>query len=259
MCSITFGVQAGDAALFLLCTIMGMVFGAFAARGIWGVSSMRRKRLHADFAHELQTPIAILRGNLEIIEHSAPAELSHSLRVMHTTLDGLARFTATSLAGMAAKSFGRDIRHVPIPVRAFLDEICEDCFVLGEYNDVKISAMSEDVAVVGDRDTLKEVLFNLVGNALKHTPPGGAIALSARQNEHMVEIAVVDTGSGIAPEFLPHIFERFYRNDGDGSPGNGIGLYLCRQIIEAHRGTITAESESGRGSRFVITIPIYLL
>jgi signal transduction histidine kinase len=259
MCSITFGVQAGDAALVLFCTIAGMLLGALVAGGVWGAYARNYKRLHADLAHELQTPIAILRGNLEIVENSAPAEMSHSLRVMRTTLDGLARFTATSLAGIVAKSSRHDIRYFAIPIRALLDEVREDCFVLGEYNDVKISAMSEDVAVEGNRDTLKEVLLNLVGNALKHTPPGGTIALSARQKEKMVEIAVTDTGSGIAPEFMPHIFERFYRIDGASTPGNGIGLYLCRQIVEAHRGTIAVESELGKGSRFVIQIPIYLL
>jgi len=270
MCSITFGVQAGDAALFFLCTIVGVVLGALMEGGMGGANKGHHKKMLAEFAserekfltdlaHELQTPIAILRGNLEIVEKSGPEGLGNSLRVMRTTLNGLARFTTSSLAGIAAKFPERSITKTVIPVREFLEEIVEDCFVLGEYNDIRISAMSEDVAIEGEKDKLKEVLLNLVSNALKHTSPGGTIALSARQKERMVEIAVVDTGSGIAAEFLSHIFERFYRIDGADSPGSGIGLYLCRQIVEAHRGTIAVESELGKGSRVVVQLPIYLL
>jgi two-component system sensor histidine kinase BaeS len=267
MCSIAFDLRAGDAALFVLCTIMGLVFGALSAGGIYLKRSKKmraevaseRKEFLADLAHELQTPIAILRGNLEIMESGVTAGWEPSVRTMHNTLNGLTRFVASSLAGIKEKSSECAIIEAVIPVREFLDEVVEDCFILGEYNDVRISAMSEDVAIRGDGDKLKEVLLNLVSNALKHTSPGGTIALSARQKESMVEMVVADTGSGIAPEFLPHIFERFYRINDDESPGSGIGLYLCRQIIKAHRGEIIVESEPGKGSRFVVTIPIYLL
>jgi signal transduction histidine kinase len=269
MCSIAFGVQAGDAALFVFYATVGVLLGALGASGIYLLRSKKRyaalaaerKEFLANLAHELQTPIAILRGNLEIVEteKDVAVGLEHPLRTMRNTLNGLTRFVASSLAGIREKSSESAMVETVIPVREFLDEIVEDCFILGEYNDVRISAMSEDVAIRGDGDKLKEVLLNLVGNALKHTSPGGTIALSARQKESMVEIVVADTGSGIALEFLPHIFERFYRIDGDESPGSGIGLYLCRQIVEAHRGKITAESELGKGSRFVVTIPIYLL
>lgn len=267
MCSITFGVSAGGAAQFLFSAFVGIILGVCVVLAIFSVrrkrtdakDALQRRKFLADLAHELQTPIAILRGNLEIIESDSSHEVGHSLRVMRTTINGLSRFVSSSLAAAMAKSSEYLFARAVIPVRKFLDEVVEDCFVLGEYNDVRISAMSEDVAIEGDKDKLKEVLFNLIGNALKHTSPGGTIALSARQRESMVEIAVTDTGAGIAPEVLAHIFERFYRIESVGNPGTGIGLYLCRQIVEAHGGTIFVESELGKGSCFVVQLPIYLL
>ena len=109
---------------------------------------------------------------------------------------------------------------------------------------------------IRDKDKIKEVILNLVSNALKYTASGGKISLTGAIVGANAEIVAEDTGLGIAPEVLPQIFERFYRIDNDGSRGTGIGLNICKQVIEVHGGSISAESEPGKGSRFIIHLPL---
>ena len=109
-----------------------------------------------------------------------------------------------------------------------------------------------------DRERVHQVLFNLVDNAVRFTPEGGHVTVSARRRNGSVEVAVSDTGAGIPSEHLPRLFERFYRADpararGDG--GTGIGLAIARSVVEAHGGQIKAESEPGHGSVFTFDLP----
>lgn len=107
-----------------------------------------------------------------------------------------------------------------------------------------------------DLAALHEILLNLVDNAIKFTPPGGTIAVTARQDAGMLEIAVADSGKGISPEDLPHVFERFYKADRSrSSPGAGLGLSLTRHIVLGHGGRIWVESQPGRGATFRFTLP----
>lgn len=212
-----------------------------------------------DIAHEFQTPISILKGNLSLLAKIAPTEKAAArskqaaaLYVANTTLDRLSRLV-TNLLDIAKLNFSRQkFRKEIIDVGKLLEDAREDCAILAEDKNISISLVSETSFVAGDKDKLKEVLLNLLSNALKHTPGGGSISLTAKHDGENIEIAVVDTGIGIPPENLPNIFERFYKIE---DSGNGIGLHLCRQIIEAHSGTIIALSEPGKGSRFVIHLP----
>jgi len=109
-----------------------------------------------------------------------------------------------------------------------------------------------------DAQKLGRVLTNLVGNALRHTPPGGRIYICASRVPEGVQVEVEDNGEGISPEDLPHVFERFYRGEKSRSRatgGSGLGLAIARGIVEAHGGQIRAESEAGRGSRFYFILP----
>jgi signal transduction histidine kinase len=111
----------------------------------------------------------------------------------------------------------------------------------------------------GDEQRLNQVLFNLISNALRHTPAGGTITTIVEIKENRVVIRVQDTGSGIPPEDLPHIFERFYRADRSrarSSGGSGLGLAIAKQIVEAHGGKIWAQSWSGAGSTFGFSLPV---
>ena len=142
-----------------------------------------------------------------------------------------------------------------------LREIYEDCMLLAKDRGVVIVLEADEIWIHADRNKIKKVILNLVSNAFKHTPRDGFITLRARKKEGSAHICVEDSGSGIAPDNLPHIFDRFYKIvdfTAASVPGTGIGLDICRQIIEAHGGKIMVESELGVGSRFTIQLPILL-
>jgi len=121
--------------------------------------------------------------------------------------------------------------------------------------------LPEDLpAVTGDRQRLSQILLNLLSNALRHTPAEGQVSITARQaGDKEVEVAVRDTGEGIAAGALPYVFERFYRTDqvrGRDTGGSGLGLTIARSLIEAHGGRIWVESEEGMGSTFTFALPV---
>jgi signal transduction histidine kinase len=230
-------------------------------------SSETLERRVSEIAHEFQTPIAILKGNLGILAEAPPVtdsanERAGALSVATTTLDRLSRLVRTLLDVARLNTPDHTLDREKIDARALAQEMSEDCRLLADDRGVTISfsATDESVPVIANRDQLKEVLLNLLGNALKYTPRDGMISVAVAHTNDFIEISVADTGCGIAPENLPHIFERFYRiagTDNEGAPvgGTGLGLYLSKQIVEAHGGMIIAESEVGRGSRFIVRLP----
>ena len=222
-----------------------------------------RAEFIANISHELQTPIAILRGNVELLQrrNNTDAERACAERVIVSTLDGMSRLIGNVLESAKIK-FSKNIFYEEgIMIGTLVRETYEDCLLLAEDKDIRFLIEIEgDFLVRGNRDRLKEVLLNLISNALKHTAPGGTIVLLAERSASDARISIEDSGCGIEPEALPHIFERFYRMPSDASgsttPGTGIGLNLCREIIEAHGGKITVESELGKGSRFIVSLPL---
>jgi len=232
--------------------------------------------IHAEFitdiSHELQTPIAILRGNVELLQRPSITEAERAVaeRVIVNTLDGMSRLIGDVLESAKLKFSKKIFFESKVGVGTLLWETREDCYLLAEEKDVQLRVDTEEFLFVrADRDRLKEVLLNLISNALKHTPAGGAISLRAEQAGSNARIVIEDSGCGIPPEVLPHIFERFYKIENGSmafgesgtappatAPSNGIGLNICQQIIEAHRGTITVESEREKGSCFIIHLPL---
>jgi signal transduction histidine kinase len=116
-------------------------------------------------------------------------------------------------------------------------------------------AKEPDLAILADRERVLQVLSNLIGNALKFTPPGGNVTLSIEREGPMARFGVLDTGPGIASDNLPHVFERFWRET-PAEKGTGLGLFIAKGIVDAHGGRIWVESEVGRGTRFYFTLPI---
>jgi signal transduction histidine kinase len=214
-----------------------------------------------EVSHELQTPIAIIRGNVELLQQRGKQEHGNPLRVIATTMNDMSRLVDNLLESARLK-FSKNIFYKKeLCVGTLLQEIYEDCFILVEDKGIRMSVESEDIRICADRNKLKEVILNLISNALKHTPSQGSVFLMAKAKDGIVSIIVEDTGSGISPLDLPHIFDRFYKIESVGGPraaSTGIGLDICRQIIEAHAGKITAESQLGKGSRFIIQLPILL-
>jgi two-component system OmpR family sensor kinase len=133
--------------------------------------------------------------------------------------------------------------------------VCRQARLLAPRAELHCAAPA-DILVQGDRDALKQVLLILMDNALAHTPPGTPVVLTVSTADARVAFEVRDSGPGIAPEALPHIFERFYRGQASRTGrGAGLGLAIARELVGAQGGTITVESELGRGSTFTITLP----
>jgi two-component system sensor histidine kinase BaeS len=122
---------------------------------------------------------------------------------------------------------------------------------------LRVDAPVERLVIDGDADRLRQVVGNLVSNALRYTPQGGTIALHARADGDRVKVTVSDTGQGIAPEDLPHVFDRFYRGDAARdrtSGGSGLGLAIAQALVRAHDGTIDVQSAAGQGTTFTVTL-----
>jgi len=220
-----------------------------------------RRNMVGDVAHELRTPLTNLRGYLEAVRDGLiPADTALVDSLYEETML-LTRLVA-DLHELAQAEAGQ-LNLVREP--AALPDVVEQAVqILRPQADVKSVALSVDLApdlpeVDIDRERIGQVLRNLMNNALAHTPSGGEIGISAKQDGGFVSIAVRDTGEGISPDDLPHVFDRFYRADRSRARqtgGYGLGLAIVRQLVLAHGGTIAVESEPGKGSTFTFTAPV---
>ncbi|GAB4412626.1 MAG: HAMP domain-containing sensor histidine kinase [Anaerolineae bacterium] len=213
-------------------------------------------RLSADVSHELRTPLTVIRGNVDLLRRGAtndPNELNEALSIIDGELDRMSRIVADLLL-LSQADAGLSLRMQPVELDTIILDVYRQARVTA--NGVNIQLGHEDQAVVqGDADRLKQLLLNLVTNALKHTPPGGYVTLSLFREPEWIRITVADTGRGIAPTALPHIFERFYRAEDNNQKGTGLGLSIAQWIAQAHGGQITVTSEVGKGSIFTLWLP----
>ncbi len=225
-------------------------------------AEQQRRNLTADVAHELRTPLQIIQGNLEGIQDGVyePTREIVSSTLEETRL--LARLVK-DLQTLSLAEAGQLPLHV-LPVSAAdLVEDVKTSFT-GQAAAAGITLESEIAAegaltIQVDPDRIDQVLSNLVTNALRHTPQGGRIVLRACSLPGAVRLEVQDSGSGIAPEDLPFIFDRFYRADParvrQPGSGSGLGLAIARQLIQAHGGQIRAESALGLGTTMIVDLP----
>jgi heavy metal sensor kinase len=222
------------------------------------------KRFVADASHELRTPLAVIQGELEalVADEAVSADIKDRAGSMLEEVERLSRivqklFALSRLdAGEAASEWVR----VDLSVLAYVT--AQQMRLLADDKNISIAFdTSEPVVVMGDRARLKQVVVNLVDNAIKYTPPGGTIRLrvhgSAQPGQAVLEVE--DTGIGIPLESIPLVFERFYRVDRGRSSvdqGAGLGLSIVRSVVIAHGGKIDVESAVGRGSRFRAVFPL---
>lgn len=221
-----------------------------------------RLELIGNVAHELRTPLASIKGYMEgLIDGVLPAEPT-TFQQVYREADRLQRLVhdLQELSRVEAGAYELNLR--PTAPERLVDSVLAR---LGHQFEEKGVALEIDVQpelspVRADEDRIGQVLLNLVGNALQYTPSGGRVCLSARGEGDRVRFSVEDTGVGIPPEHLLHLFERFYRVDKSRSRaggGSGIGLTIARHLVEAHGGEIEAASGGpGRGSTFTFTLPV---
>jgi signal transduction histidine kinase len=219
-----------------------------------------RRDLVANVSHELKTPITAVRAHLENLLDGVERPDPATLEVMLGQADRLGRLVDQLLELSKLESGEIPLRREQLALRPLVDELITEIDVARSDRSVSLrNEVPEDLpALFADRERLHQVLFNLVDNAVRFTPEGGDVRVTAHRVNGSVQIAVADTGAGIPAEHLPRLFERFYRADparsrDDG--GTGIGLAIARSVVEAHGGTIRAESEPGRGSVFTFDVP----
>jgi heavy metal sensor kinase len=223
------------------------------------------RRFTADASHELKTPLTVLRSGIErAITH--PRVSPEVLEVLDETLAEVNRMAemVDSLLMLARADEGRAPLHLePLDLRELLDEVSETAGILGEQAGVhvRVTVPTRAVTLAADRTRLRQLLMNLLTNAIKYTAPGGYVDIDSTVRDGQVTVAVKDTGVGIAAGDLPHIFDRFWRADQARSrtgerPGVGLGLAISKWIAEAHGGTISAQSRPGRGTIMQVTLPM---
>ena len=246
-------VTATDAELQLLATTVNQTLdrleGAF----------MTLRQFAADASHQLQTPLAVMKSWLEL----APSRIgvgstdlfdepSAAVNEMSAVLSDL-QTLALADADVGSRQDGS----------VNLSDICEEALdivkALAEAADIWVDADIESgLHVRGDAVRLRQVVLNLSDNAVKYTSAGGRVRLSLTRAHSRATLRVTDTGTGIEPRHVPHIFERFYRGtQATGGPrGTGLGLAIAKRIVEVHRGSINVSSQPGRGSTFTVTLPL---
>jgi heavy metal sensor kinase len=226
------------------------------------------RRFSADASHEMRTPLTVLRGELEVALRSArePAEYE---RILKSALEEVARLSGLVeglLLLSRADAGALKLDAAPVELDQLLEEVVRQGEVLGRDRDVAVRVQHiEPIIAPGDGPRLKELVLNLVDNAVKYTPAGGHVDLFLRQRPGVngqppaAEIVVKDTGIGMPAEALPRIFDRFYRLDQARSRdagGSGLGLCIAKSIAEAHGGRIEVQSEPGVGSTFTLLLPL---
>jgi len=214
-----------------------------------------QQRFLADVSHELRTPLTVIKGNVDLMRRIKEAD-EESLGSIDQEAGRLTRLVGGLLMLAQAESGKLALNMKPVELDLLLTEVfTEMCVLAGSKVKVHLNDIDQ-VIVNGDRDRLKQVLLNLVSNAIQYTPQGGDVFLSMSKIGEQARIIIRDTGPGIPLEDLPHIFDRFYRAEKSRtrsvSSGFGLGLSIANWIVEHHGGQIKVESKEGKGTTFVI-------
>jgi len=212
-------------------------------------------------AHEMKTPLTVLQGNLEVALLKART-VDEYRDVLLNNLEQVERLIALTRPLLTLAKFTSSkppVHLAPLDLEPLIQEIVDELMLLADDRRITLSFEALPVPpVLGDAQWLKQALINLLDNALRYTPSGGAVTIRLQTAGHDVTMAVEDTGHGIEPEHIPHLFERFYRTDwarAKDAAGTGLGLPIVKEIMEAHGGTISVMSHAGTGSTFTLRLP----
>ncbi|HHY74026.1 MAG TPA: HAMP domain-containing protein [Bacillus bacterium] len=221
-----------------------------------------RQKLMADVAHELRTPLAIIRGKLESIQEGVIKADEKEIMLLVDEVYRLSRLVNDLQQLSLAEAGKLPLKKQPINVGNFLEKVTSNFMALTDEKEISliIKILSDNIELELDEDRMTQVIVNLLDNALRHTPINGIITMKLDKDVHAKEVVITvsDTGSGIDEEFLSTIFDRFSRADTSRNRergGAGLGLSIAKGFVEAHGGTISATSEKGKGTTFLIRLP----
>jgi two-component system, OmpR family, sensor kinase len=219
-----------------------------------------QRRFLADVGHELRTPLTVIKGNTSLMRILGSMD-EESLGSIESEVDRLTRLVGDLLLLAQAESGKIPLAHQVVELDTLVLEVMNQMRVLAQDRLKMRLGDMDQVLVCGDRDRLKQVLVNLVGNAINYSPAGGDVLVSLGKEQNQARLTVSDTGPGISPEDLPHVFERFYRGEKsrtrskDGK-GFGLGLSIAYWIVRNHDGRIEVDSKVGAGTTFCIWLPL---
>jgi signal transduction histidine kinase len=216
-------------------------------------------RFSADAAHELRTPLTIMRGELELIAtEDLPEALQGAVGNILGEAERLSQIVESLISLAQMDSVAGKRSHLAVDLHALAEETIDQMRLLAVDKDITIEGPGGTQAIAaGDRDRLKQVLVNLLDNAIKYTPSGGRITVDVEETGDSAVLAVKDTGIGIDADSLLSVFDRFFRATTDrGEIGAGLGLAIVKSICNAHGGAVSVESSPGAGSIFKVTLPL---
>jgi len=248
--------QSGDELDYLVRTFNRMIERLEA-------SFQQMKQFSADVSHELRTPITAIRGQLEVALFTAKTTDQYREAMFNALqdIDRLSQIVRALLLLAQAESGQLVLQKSRLNLCEVVEDLVEQFQIPAEEAGVRLTAgLPADCPAEVDRVQIERMINNLLSNALKFTPKGGRVQVVVNPAPDCVEIVVEDTGRGIAPEYLPHIFDRFYRVPGSGTAptpeqGLGLGLSFVAWIVRAHNGKIEVDSTPGKGTRFAIKLP----
>jgi signal transduction histidine kinase len=220
-----------------------------------------QRRFVSDASHELRTPLTTIRANLDLLRREPPiakADRRDVLGDLASESERLSRLVANLLT-LARSDAGRPLRREPVRLEPLLTRIVRRLAATQPGRSIGIE-VPPNATALGDPDALTQVLLILLDNALKFTPTGGTVSVAAEVTDTRVLLVVHDTGMGMAPEVLPHVFERFYQGHSGmrGTTGSGLGLAIAHALVTGQGGTIAVESQLGQDSTFTITLPRFV-
>jgi len=224
------------------------------------IEEMKERFLHS-VTHDLKNPLSAIMGMSDLLKMMRGENLSADeekyFQVLKAEADRLMGMINDILNLAKIESGKMELDKNEFSLSKMLEETKETFFAQASNEGIELAAESAggDVKVTADAKLIKRVIINLLGNALKYTPRGGTVTLKAEESENFIKISVVDTGEGMPPEMCEKIFDRFQQIKGQSKGGTGIGLNVSKEIVEAHGGKIWAESEPGKGSKFIFTLP----
>jgi signal transduction histidine kinase len=221
----------------------------------------RQQAFVANASHELRAPLTLMRASTEVALRTLPTSAKENRELLNDVLHECDHMNllVEDLLLLSRLDAGRLVlEQTAVTIRELFGDVSRQVGRVAQERGIALTTGEVEGSIIADPTRLRQVLLILLDNALRHTPPGGSIHLTAHRQGSYMQLSVADTGTGISPGHLPHIFERFYRiaeNRGGKGEGSGLGLSIAKGLVEAQRGHIWIESKPGQGTRAIVSFP----